>query len=91
MNAKLYLPMFGEDVKSQIETARRTNAARDDVADAFKSPRFSECPTPNQLRDVMDVLACGLATGCWIAVAEGVALLQDLEAQSRTQCEGTEQ
>lgn len=85
MNAELYLPPFSEGVKAQIEAARLTNSARDDVADAFGFARFSECPTPSQLRDVMDILACGMAANCWLAVAEGVALLQDLEAQLRTQ------
>ena len=87
MTKQLYFPPLGDDVKSQIETARRTNAARDDVADAFGFSQFAQRPTPDQLRDLMDILACGMAANCWIAVAESVALLQDLEAQERAQYE----
>lgn len=79
-----YHPPFGDAVAAHIEAGRRANGEADEFLELMGCAPLRDCPADEQIRRAMDAIAGGMASGCWLSVAEGVAILQDLEAQLRT-------
>lgn len=65
--------------------ARAVNAQRDAID--ISGP-VARCPLDLQLRTALSAIFCGLETRDWDCVAEGTVMIQDAEAQVRTEEHG---
>lgn len=84
MNAEIYQPPFGDDVNAQLDEARERVNETNQFLSLMGACRFDEFAPGDQLRNALDLICSGIASGDWKIVAEAAALLQDLEAQERT-------
>lgn len=66
-----------------LAKARRTNGERDAIDRRHGLASPGDLPVAEQFRVILDALFAGLATRDWPCVAEGAAMLQDLEASAR--------
>ena len=84
MTKKLHQPCAGVQVKRQIEAARRANDQADKFHEMMGNGPVWTWRHDAQIRRAIDAIACGMASDCKASIAEGLATLQDLEAQLRT-------
>ncbi len=66
-----------------LRRARKHNDVLDAIDRKSGHATPMDCPPDMQLRTVMDALTCGIETRSWSAVAEGLALLQNMELHIR--------